>query len=126
MNAPDLTDLSLVLPEMMLTGAALVLILLARRIRKANVVAAGTVVAALAAALAAAPIGWVFSGVTATGFSDMIIVDGYSQFFKGLIAAALALTVLLSVKRSPGVVHRGADSDAPGPPAVDDTGVVNT
>lgn len=111
MKTPDLTDLLLVLPEMMLTGAALVLILLARRIQNANVVAAGTVVAALAAALAAAPIGWVFSGVAATGFAEMIIVDGYSQFFKVLIAAALTLTVLLSVKRSAGVTDPAADSD---------------
>ena len=33
------------------------------------------------------------------GFSGMITVDGYSQFFKVLIASALALTTLLSVKR---------------------------
>ena len=47
-------DLALVLPELMLVGTALVLILTARRIQKSPLAAAGTVLAALAAALAAA------------------------------------------------------------------------
>jgi NADH-quinone oxidoreductase subunit N len=55
----------------------------------------GTVLAALAAALAS---GWLLSRGTATGFGGMITLDGYSQFFKILIAASLALVALLSVR----------------------------
>jgi len=36
-------------------------------------------------------------GTPATGFGGMIIIDGYSQFFKVLIAATVALAALLSV-----------------------------
>ena len=91
-----MADLVLVLPELILVGMALVLILAARRIQRAPWVAAGTVLAALAAALTSA---WLLSGGPKTGFGGMIALDGYSQFFKVLIAAALALSALLSVKR---------------------------
>src|SRR5262249_11865844 len=45
-----------------------------------------------------------------TGFGGMITVDGYSQFFKVIIAATLAATALLSVRgldqeRVPGVEY---------------------
>ena len=96
MNGPNVKDLALLLPELMLVGTALVLILAARRIQKGNVAAAGSVLAALAAAIAS---GLLLSGDAKTGFGGMITVDGYSQFFKVLIAFALALTALLSVRR---------------------------
>ena len=98
MNNANLTDVGLLLPELILVGTALVLILVARRIQRARVATAGTVLAALAAALASV---WLLSGAPKTGFGDvpMIIVDGYSQFFKVLIASALALTALLSERR---------------------------
>ena len=96
MTGPNVNDVVLLLPELMLVGTALVLILASRRIQKANVAAIGTVLAALAAALAS---GWILSADAKIGFAGMIIVDGYSQFFKVLIAAALALVALLSVKR---------------------------
>ena len=99
MTGPNVKDLALILPELMLVGTALVLILASRRIQKSNVAAIGTVLAALAAALAAGAMGWNLSGDAKTGFDGMIIVDGYSQFFKVLIAAALALVTLLSVRR---------------------------
>ena len=95
----DIKDLALLLPELMLTGTALVLILTARRIQKSPVAAVVTVLAALIAALAAGTMGWLLSGVGKTGFGGMITVDGYSQFFKVLIGSALALTALLSVRR---------------------------
>jgi len=95
----DIKDLALLLPELMLTGTALVLILTARRIQKSPVAAVVTVLAALIAALAAGTMGWLLSGVGKTGFGGMITVDGYSQFFKVLIGSALALTTLLSVRR---------------------------
>ena len=95
MNSVAVSDLALVVPELILVGMALVLILLARRIRRGPVATVGTVLAALAAALVA---GWVLSSGGKTGFGGMIIQDGYSGFFKILIAAALALAALLSVK----------------------------
>ena len=94
-GAATLSDLALLVPELILVGTALVLILTARRIQQTPLAAAGTVLAALAAAVAA---GWALSDGAKTGFGGMITVDGYSQFFKVLIAATLALAALLSVK----------------------------
>jgi len=91
-------DLGFVVPELILVGTALILLLLARRIRHSPVAAGGTVLAALAAALAAAlTSGRVLPSDAVTGFAGMITRDGYSGFFKILIAAALALAALLSV-----------------------------
>jgi NADH-quinone oxidoreductase subunit N len=95
-----MSDLTLLVPELILVGMALALILAARRIQKTSVAAIGTVLAALAAALASA---WVLSWGTGTGFGGMIILDGYSQFFKVLIAATLALVTLLSVRSLEGI-----------------------
>ena len=96
MNGGNLADLALLWPELILVATALALILAARRIQKASRAAAVTVVAALAAALAS---GWVLSQGPRTGFGGMITVDGYSQFFKVLIASTVALVTLLSVRR---------------------------
>ena len=98
MNGPDnvaVSDLALVVPELILIGTALALILAASRIRRGPAAAVGTVLAALAAALAS---GWMLSSDTETGFAGMITRDGYSGFFKILIAVSLALVALLSVK----------------------------
>ncbi|MCH7917737.1 MAG: NADH-quinone oxidoreductase subunit N [Planctomycetes bacterium] len=94
MNGPNVKDLALLLPELILVCTALALILAARRIQKTPWAAALTVLAAVAAALASA---WLLSGGSKTGFGGMITVDAYSQFFKVLIASALALVTLLSV-----------------------------
>jgi len=96
-TSATVSDLALVIPELILVGMALALILAARRIQGAPVAAAGTVLAALAAALAS---GWALSWGTLIGFGGMITLDGYSQFFKVLIAAILALAALLSVRSS--------------------------
>ena len=50
MNGANVQDLALLLPELILIGTALALILAARRIQKTSLVAGGTVLAALAAA----------------------------------------------------------------------------
>ena len=92
--------LTLLVPELILVGMALALILVARRIQKTPVAVVGTVLASLAAALASA---WVLSWGTGTGFGGMIILDGYSQFFKVLIAATLALVALRSVRSLEGI-----------------------
>ena len=94
MNGALISDLALIVPELILVGMALALLLASRRIQKAAVAVAATVLAALAAALASS---WVLSSGVQTGFGGMITLDGYSQFFKILIAATLALVALLSV-----------------------------
>lgn len=95
MNGPTIADLTLLIPELILVGMALVLILLARRIQTTLVAGVGTVLAAVAVAIVSV---WMLSGDTVTGFGGMIILDGYSQFFKVLIAATLALAAVLSVR----------------------------
>src|SRR3990170_2850049 len=94
-----MSDLALLIPELILVGMALALLLAARRIQKTSVSAVATFLAAMAAALAS---GWASSGSSQTGFGGMIILDGYSQFFKVLIASTLALIVLLSVRNLEG------------------------
>jgi len=105
MSGPTLADLVLLVPELILTGTALLLILIARRIRGTPAAMVATVVAALVAGLAS---GWVVSSGTQSGFGGMFTVDGYSQFFKVLIAATLALVALLSARRIEG------EQDSPG------------
>jgi NADH-quinone oxidoreductase subunit N len=90
-----MSDVVLLIPEVILAGMALGLILIARRIQKTPLAAIGTVLAATAAALAS---GWLLSKGGGTGFGGMIVADGYSQFFKILIAATLAIVVLLSAR----------------------------
>src|SRR5215831_20935342 len=90
-----MSDLILIVPELILSGIAVALILVARRIRKTRVSEIATVLAATACALASC---WILSWGARTGFGGMITVDGYSQFFKVLIAAALAVAALLSVR----------------------------
>jgi len=98
---PSLTDLALLIPELILVSMALALLLGASRIRNASMVTTATVIAAVVAAVVAALIAGRLSpdSPSLVGFSGMIIVDGYSQFFKVLIAAALTLATLLSVQR---------------------------
>src|SRR5437667_8625220 len=90
-----MSHLALLVPELILFDMVLALILAARRIQRTPVVVVGTVLAAMAAALAS---GWVLSSGARTGFGGIITLHGYSQFFKVLIAATLALVALLSVR----------------------------
>jgi NADH-quinone oxidoreductase subunit N len=96
MNGTNFTDLALLLPELILVGMALALILSAHRIRTAPLATAGTVLAAVAAAFVSY---WLVSADPKIGFGGMITLDGYSQFFKVLIASALAVTALLSERQ---------------------------
>ena len=75
MKGATAADLGLIVPELILVGVALVLLLAARRIQRGPVAVVGTVAAALAAALAS---GWVLPEDPVTGFGGMISVDGYS------------------------------------------------
>jgi len=98
-NGPTATDLTLLVPELILVAAALVLILLARRIRHGHVASAATIFAAGAAAIAA---GQALAWGSTSGFGGMLVLDGYSQFFKILIAATLVVVALLSAGRRDG------------------------
>ena len=98
MKEQMIQGLGLLHPEMILVGAALVLLLLAKRVRGTRVALGVTIAAALAAGYSA----WSsLSSEAVSGFSGMITQDGYSQFFEVLVAAALALGALLSTKDEP-------------------------
>ena len=100
MKGPSLTDLALLAPELILVGAALALILFARRIKNGSFVTAGTIVVAVTSAVFS---GWIWADLPDAGiqfaFTDMIAVDRYSLFFKILIAASLAMCTLMSERR---------------------------
>jgi NADH-quinone oxidoreductase subunit N len=96
MSGPNWTDLALLVPELILVGAALALILAARRVQRAPWVFLAPLAAAIAAGGASV---WLSPGSPETGFGGLVVVDGYSQFFKGTIACALALATLLSEHR---------------------------
>ena len=90
-----MTDLVTVLPELILSGTAVVLILVARRVRRARSAAPWVVVAAVAAAFSL----WAFSPATSmTGFGGTIASDRYARFFSLLFSGNLALAALLSVR----------------------------
>jgi NADH-quinone oxidoreductase subunit N len=92
------SDLALLVPELILVGTCLVLLVIARRIRRAPVAAVATILAAVAAGATSC---WALSRVTgpgSTGFGGMFVVDGYSQFFKVLIACTLIVVALVSRK----------------------------
>ena len=95
MNGANLSDVALLLPELILVGMAIALIVFARRIRNTSVAGMGTVLAAVAAGMSSV---WVLAEGNQIGFGGMLILDGYSQFFKVIIAATLALVALLSVR----------------------------
>jgi NADH-quinone oxidoreductase subunit N len=89
------TDLLLLLPELVLVGMALVLIVIARHVHRAQPVAIWVVMAAVAAVGS----GWAFSSrAPRTGFGGTIAGDGYAQFFILLFAANVAVAALLSVR----------------------------
>jgi NADH-quinone oxidoreductase subunit N len=89
------TDLRLLVPELVLVGMALALILVARHVKRPQFAAASVVVAAAAAAASSV---WIFSlEGPKTGFGGTIAGDGYAQFFTVLFAANLALTALFSM-----------------------------
>ncbi len=96
MRGPGIADLALLVPELILVGVVLVLMLAARRIRRGPTAFAITAVAGLVAAIASVQ---ALSGGVSSGFAGMLVVDGYSQFFKLLIAATLVLATLLSAGR---------------------------
>jgi NADH-quinone oxidoreductase subunit N len=80
---------------MVLVGAALVLIIVARHIRRARSAAVWVILSVVVAIV----FGWAFSREgSPMGFGGTIAGDGYARFFNLLFAANLALTALLSVR----------------------------
>ena len=89
-----MTDLVLLVPEIVLVTMALCLILAARRLESARTAAICVVLAAIAAVVA----GWAVSSASPdAGFGGTLAGDGYAQFFDVLFAATLAITALLSI-----------------------------
>ena len=90
-----MTDLYLLIPEIVLVVMALLLILTTRRIQ-----CAGTAVTCVIfAAVASVVLGWAFSSYgPETGFGGTIAGDGYARFFQVIFAANLALVALLSTR----------------------------
>jgi NADH-quinone oxidoreductase subunit N len=89
------TDLILLVPELILTAMALALIIVARRVRGMRMAATSVIVAAIAAMGSV----WLISSEgPRTGFAGTIAADGYAQFFTVLFAATLGLAALFSMK----------------------------
>ncbi len=100
-----MTDLILLVPEIVLVAMALALILAARRLERART-AATTVVLAAVAAIGS---GWAVSSASPdVGFGGSLAGDGYARFFDVLFAATLAMTALLSIR------HVDSDRVRPG------------
>lgn len=98
-------DLILLLPELVLVGLALALLVIARHLQRARSAATCVVIAAVVAIYFA----WAYGGeASRVGFGGTIAGDGYTQFFKVLFAATLALAALLSVR------HLDAERVRPG------------
>jgi NADH-quinone oxidoreductase subunit N len=90
-----MTDLRILLPELILSALALVLIVVARRVKRARWSATAVVTTAIAAAFSS----WAFgSGAPAIGFGGTVAADAYAQFFHVLFAANLALAALFSMR----------------------------
>ena len=84
-----------VLPELILSGTAVVLILVARRVRRARSAAPWVVAAAVAAAISL----WAFPPASSTtAFGGTIAGDRYARFFGLLFSGNLALASLLSLR----------------------------
>ncbi|MDP6410655.1 MAG: NADH-quinone oxidoreductase subunit N [Planctomycetota bacterium] len=96
MNGVTPSDLALLLPELILIGAALVLLLTAHRTRTTSVGTTVTLLAAIAALWAA---GRVSPDASASGFGGMLAADGYARYFRVLFCAGLAVVALLSERR---------------------------
>jgi NADH-quinone oxidoreductase subunit N len=89
------TDLILILPELVLVSVALVLIVMARRVRRARSAAPWVIAAAVAAACSL----WAFSPeASPIGFGGTLAGDRYARFFNIVFAANLALAALLSTR----------------------------
>jgi NADH-quinone oxidoreductase subunit N len=83
------------LPEMLLVAAASLLLVLDLVVRKKDVIGYAAAVACVVAAAG----GWLQAATVepVVLFDGMLVIDGYSQFFKLLFLATTVFTVLLSI-----------------------------
>jgi NADH-quinone oxidoreductase subunit N len=88
------SDLVLLLPELVLVATALALIVIARHVTRPPSAAICVVIATAGALFC----GWVFSAGGGAGFGNTVAGDGYARFFKLLFASTAALAALLSVR----------------------------
>jgi NADH-quinone oxidoreductase subunit N len=84
-------DLGPVMPEILMTCAGLLLLLLDMAVRKKEVVGLMTVAAALV-------VGYSVLSASGSTFGGMALADGYSAFFKLIFLVTLVLTVLISLR----------------------------
>lgn len=90
-------DLIVLLPELVLVGVALTLIVIARHVKHPQLAAASVVIASVAAVCS----GWALpADGPRAGFAGTIAGDRYAQFFNVIFAANLALAALFSGRRS--------------------------
>ena len=87
----QLPDLSPLIPELVLTGLALIILLADLLIRKKEIVALMSIAAVCGVALT-------LVGSSGETFSGMFISDGYSTFFKIIFLVNVVLSVLISMK----------------------------
>jgi len=97
------SDVLLLVPEIVLVAAALGLLLVARRLERAR--AAATLVVLTAGAAMAAGFAW---PSPEAGFGGILAGDGYARFFDVLFLATLATSTLLSIR------HVDSDRVRPG------------
>jgi NADH-quinone oxidoreductase subunit N len=88
------SDVVFLLPELVLTAAALALIVIARHVTRPSSGAVFVVIATAAALFSA----WAFPASGGAAFYNTIAGDGYARFFSFLFGSTAALAALLSVK----------------------------
>ncbi|MCL5023726.1 MAG: NADH-quinone oxidoreductase subunit N [Nitrospirae bacterium] len=87
----EMPDVTALMPEIVMTCLALVLLMLDLFIRRKEITA-------LLAIVIAAVVGFFLTGSSGTAFSGMFISDGYSSFFKLIFLVSLVLSVLISIR----------------------------
>jgi NADH-quinone oxidoreductase subunit N len=92
----ELAGIKYLIPELILIGAASVLIVLDLLFRRKQFVALAGVVGCLAAIIASVAL--FVPTDSATVFNDMFVFDGYGSFFKWFFYLTCILTILMSLK----------------------------
>ena len=87
----QLPDLSPLIPEIVLTGLALIILLADLFIRRKEIVA-------LASIASVAIVGLLIFRFSGTTFGGMFVSDGYSTFFKVIFLINVVLSALISIK----------------------------
>ncbi len=86
-------DLYFILPELVLTGGALLLLLLSVIVPRQDGVLLGVALATIAATLVAVSS---FAGLDETVSRGLLAIDGFAAFFKVIVLLSAALTALMS------------------------------